>query len=61
MCGAKYICVGAVGLDEVWVIFFSVSVIFLHWYQNVFLIGVRPLNGVLEMSGSLFLSYLLHG
>ena len=48
-------------MDEVWFVFFGVGVIFLHWYRKVLLIFLRPIHGVIEMFGSLFLSFVLHG
>ena len=59
--GAKYICISAVDVDEVWVVFVGVGVIFMYWYQFILLIGVRPLHGVLDRFYSLFLSSVLHG
>ena len=55
MCGAEFICVGAVDVDEVWFVVVGVGVIFQHWHQIVLLIVVRPLHGVLERFGSLLL------
>ena len=59
--GTKRICVGAVCVDEIWVVFVGVGVIFMYWYQFILLIGVRPLHGVLDRFYSLFLSSVLHG
>ena len=37
VCGDKLICVGAVGVDEVWVGFVCGGVIFLQWYRLLLL------------------------
>ena len=48
-------------MDEVWFLVVGVGVIFSALVPIFFLIVVRPLHGVLENFGSLFLSYVLHG
>ena len=36
MCGSKRICVGAVGVDDVWVVFFGVGVTLSPVVLNIF-------------------------
>ena len=58
--GAKSIYVGAVGVDEVWVVVVGVGVIFSALAPFFWLIVVRSLHVVLEKFIFLILSSVLH-
>ena len=61
MHGTERICVGAVCVDEVWVVFVGVGVTFSALTPIFLPISVRYLHDIFERFYSSLLFYLLHG